>query len=169
MFDRNAPARCRDQSLWAGRRTSGGRLRNAVIGLTFAVAPLLVAVLIPATSAGDSLSSIQSKLSTARGKLEKVRGRERVLTSNFTALNGRIRTLEHEIGGLRRRESKVERTLETKRARLVAVQARYNAEHARYIQLRAKLRRAQVVLAKRLVEIYKSDPPDFVSVVLNAD
>jgi len=169
MFDRNAPARCRDQSLWAGRRASGGRLRNAVIGLTFAVAPLLVAVLIPATSAGDSLSSIQSKLSTARGKLEKVRGRERVLTSNFTALNGRIRTLEHEIGGLRRRESKVERTLETKRARLVAVQARYNAEHARYIQLRAKLRRAQVVLAKRLVEIYKSDPPDFVSVVLNAD
>jgi murein DD-endopeptidase MepM/ murein hydrolase activator NlpD len=123
----------------------------------------------PSLSAGASLSSIQSRLHTARGKLERVRGREQVLSTDIAALSGRIRSLEREIGALRRRESKVERTLEAKRAQLIRVRARFDEEHARYVRLRAKLRRAQGVLAERLVEIYKSDPPDFVTVVLNAD
>jgi murein DD-endopeptidase MepM/ murein hydrolase activator NlpD len=167
MFDRYAPARRRNQSRRAGRRTSGGRLRNAA--LTLAVAPLLVAVLQPATSAGESLTSIQSKLHTARGKHEQVRGREQVLSTDISSLSTRIRSLEREIGALRRRETKVEHTLAQKRAKLEQVKARYEEEHTRYVLLRKKLRRAQGVLADRLVEIYKSDPPDFVSVVLKAD
>ena len=50
------------------------------------------------------------------------------------------------------------------------MQARYQLEHARYLRLlRKKLQRAQGVLATRLVEIYKSDQPDCVTVVLEAD
>jgi murein DD-endopeptidase MepM/ murein hydrolase activator NlpD len=137
--------------------------------LALVAVPFLATALQPSASAGESLSSIQSRLHTARGKLDRVRGREQVLSTDIASLSSRIRSLEREIGALRRRESKVERTLEAKRAQLIRVKARYDQEHARYIRLRAKLRRAQIVLADRLVEIYKSDSPDFVTVVLNSD
>ena len=180
MFDRSPPARRRNKPTRPQRRadrTGLGRLRNAgggrplnvLAALAFAAIPFLVAVLQPAATAGQSLSSIQSKLHTARGKLDHVRGREQVLSTDIAALSTRIRSLEREIGALRRRESKVERTLEAKRAQLIRVTVRYDQEHARYVRLRAKLKRAQIVLADRLVEIYKSDPPDFVTVVLNSD
>jgi murein DD-endopeptidase MepM/ murein hydrolase activator NlpD len=120
-------------------------------------------------SSGESLGSIESRLSTARSKLETVRGREQVLTTDISAISGRIRSLQREIGGLRRREQKVERRLQVKRAELERTKARYEIEHARYVRLRAKLKRAQGVLSERLVEIYKSDQPDFVSVILDSD
>jgi murein DD-endopeptidase MepM/ murein hydrolase activator NlpD len=136
---------------------------GAALVLTAAIAVL------PPSSAGETLSSIQSRLNSARGKLDHVLGREQVLTGDIAALSGKIRSLEREIGTLRRRESRVANTLAAKRAQLARVRARYEAEHARYVRLRRKLRRAQAVLARRLVEIYKSDPPDLMTVVLNAD
>jgi murein DD-endopeptidase MepM/ murein hydrolase activator NlpD len=172
MFDRPDPARRRNQPTGAphsGRRICSGRLRAAASALVLAALTALVAALLPAASAGESLTSIQSRLHTARGKLDRVRGRERILSTDIAALSSRIRTLEREIGALRRRENKVERTLAAKRAQLERVKVRYAIEHARYVRLRARLRRAQIVLAERLVEIYKSDPPDFVTVILNAD
>jgi murein DD-endopeptidase MepM/ murein hydrolase activator NlpD len=155
MFDRSAPARRRNIP------------KTALIVLVV-VAPLATA-LVPAVSAGESLSSIQSRLNSARGKLAHVRGREQVLSTDIAALSGRIRSLEQEVGALRRREARAERTLAVKRAELAQVQGRYDLEHARYVRLRAKLRRAQVVLSKRLIEIYKSDPPDLLTVVLDSD
>jgi murein DD-endopeptidase MepM/ murein hydrolase activator NlpD len=132
-------------------------------------AAIFASALLPAASTGESLSAIESKLSSARGKLADKRRHERVLTSEISALSGRIRKLQREIGALRRRENKVERTLVAKQAQLERVKARYQQEHANYVRLRKKLRRAQVVLAERLVAIYKSDPPDFVTVVLESD
>jgi peptidoglycan DL-endopeptidase CwlO len=155
MFDRSAPARRRNIP------------KTALIVLVV-VAPLAT-TLVPAVSAGESLSSIQSRLNSARGKLAHVRGREQVLSTDIAALSGRIRSLEREVGALRRREARAERTLAVKRAELAQVQGRYDLEHARYVRLRAKLRRAQVVLSKRLIEIYKSDPPDLLTVVLDSD
>jgi len=155
MFDRSAPARRRN-------------IPKTTLIVLAVVAPLATA-LVPAVSAGESLSSIQSRLNTARGKLAHVRGREQVLSTNIAALSGRIRSLEREVGALRRREARAERTLAVKRAELAQVQGRYDQEHARYVRLRAKLRRAQVVLSKRLIEIYKSDPPDLLTVVLDSD
>jgi murein DD-endopeptidase MepM/ murein hydrolase activator NlpD len=139
--------------------------------LAFSALVLAVAMLatLPGSSQGQTYASIQDKLGTARGKLDKVRGREQVLTTDIAALSGRIRTLQHEIGSLRRRERKVANTLVARRAQLERVRARYLVEHERYVRLRKKLHRAQVVLASRLVAIYKADQPDFVSVVLEAD
>jgi murein DD-endopeptidase MepM/ murein hydrolase activator NlpD len=122
-----------------------------------------------ALSHAESFGSIDSRLSAARAKLEHARGHEQVLTSDISALSGRIHSLEREVGSLRKREAEAERTLSIKRAELARVTARYEKEHARYVRLRRKLHRAQVVLAGRLVAIYKADEPDFVTVVLNAD
>jgi murein DD-endopeptidase MepM/ murein hydrolase activator NlpD len=128
-----------------------------------------VIALVPAFSHADSISSIESKLSSARTKLDHARRHEHVLTSDIAAMSGRIHSLEREVGSLRKREAKAERKLALRRAELAKVSARYEQEHARYVRLREKLHRSQVVLSGRLVAIYKADEPDFVTVILNAD
>jgi murein DD-endopeptidase MepM/ murein hydrolase activator NlpD len=143
--------------------------RRLAFAVALVLAPAATAAFLPASSSGESLSSIQSRLGSARDKLQHVRGHEQVLTGDISALSGRIRTLQREIGTLRRRERKVAYTLAAKRAQLERVRARYQEEHERYLRLRRKLHRAQNVLAARLVAIYKSDQPDFVTVVLEAD
>jgi murein DD-endopeptidase MepM/ murein hydrolase activator NlpD len=143
--------------------------RRLAAVLAVAALPFALVALLPGFSQGQSLSSIQSRLSSARGRLEHLRGHAQLLTSDIATLSGRIGSLQREIGALRRRERKVANTLEAKRALLARVRARYEREHARYLRLRRKLKQEQAVLAERLVAIYKSDQPDFVSVVLEAD
>ena len=92
-----------------------------------------------------------------------------MLTSDISSLSKRIRTLTREIGSLRRREARVQNTLDARRAQLARVQARYQVEHERFVRLRKELRRSQGVLAKRLIEIYKADQPDMMSVILESD
>jgi murein DD-endopeptidase MepM/ murein hydrolase activator NlpD len=132
-------------------------------------AALAVIALWPVGSSGQSLGTIQNKISSTRTKLEHARGREQVLTSDISALSGRIRSLEGEIAALRKRESRAQGVLDRRRAELERVRARYEREHARYVLLRKKLARAQALLATRLVQIYKSDQPDLVTVILDSD
>lgn len=146
-----------------------GLLSRAAAIAAGALAVAASFALVPDSSRGESLGSIQSRLNTARGKLERVRAREQVLTTDIAAMSRRIRALEREVGSLRRREMGLERTLAVKRAQLADARSRYQREHARYVRLRRKLDRAEHVLAGRLVEIYKADQPDLVTVILEAD
>jgi murein DD-endopeptidase MepM/ murein hydrolase activator NlpD len=91
-----------------------------------------------------------------------------VLSSEIAAYSSRIDRLQAKITRLRTRESRVQDALDRNRAELLQIQADLRAERARLIRLRAKLARARAALAKRLVEIYQSDKPDIVSVVLSA-
>ncbi len=141
----------------------------ALLAAVLAVACLALIAALPMLSSGASLSSINSKLEKKRAKLQDVKQREGVLTTDISALSGKIRGLSSEIASLRRSEASAERTLAVKRAELARVQARYDREHLRYLKLRKELRQSQGVLAERLIEIYKSDPPDVVSVVLESD
>ena len=136
---------------------------------TLALAALVLISLAPARSRGQSLGEIQGKLQSTRAKLDHARGREQVLTSDISALSGRIRTLEGEIAGYRNKELRAQTVLDARRAELAKVKARYDREYARYVLLRKKLAKAQGLLAKRLVQIYKSDQPDLVTVLLESD
>ena len=49
------------------------------------------------------------------------------------------------------------------------IQTDLRNERARLARLRARLAQARTVLARRLIELYKADNPDLVSVVLNAN
>jgi murein DD-endopeptidase MepM/ murein hydrolase activator NlpD len=149
-----------------------GRALNprAALAVVVLIAATLAAVaLSPAHSRGQTLASINSKLETTRAKLGHARGREQTLTSNISALSGRIRSLGGQIADLQRREARAQAVLDARRAELARVKARYDAEYARYVRLRKELAKAQVVLANRLVAIYKSDQPDLLEVVLEAD
>jgi murein DD-endopeptidase MepM/ murein hydrolase activator NlpD len=142
---------------------------TALLVATFALAALVLISLAPARSRGQSLGEIQGKLQSTRAKLDHARGREQVLTSDISALSGRIRTLEGEIAGYRNKELRAQTVLDARRAELAKVKARYDREYARYVLLRKKLAKAQGLLAKRLVQIYKSDQPDLVTVLLESD
>ena len=70
----------------------------------------------------------------------------------------------------RRRASRSCRRASTPSAtELAAVQRRLRQERARLTRLRARLIVVRRALAARLVELYKADPPDVVTVVLESD
>jgi murein DD-endopeptidase MepM/ murein hydrolase activator NlpD len=143
------------------------RAAYAIAALTLSV--LALASLAPPHSRGVTLSSINSKLDSTRGKLQRARSREGALTSDISALSGRIRTLGGEIGALQRKEARAQAVLDARRAELTRVRARFEIEYARYVRLRKELAKSQGVLADRIVAIYKSDEPDLITVVMEAD
>jgi murein DD-endopeptidase MepM/ murein hydrolase activator NlpD len=91
-----------------------------------------------------------------------------VLSTEIAAYSARIDRLQAKITRLRTRESRVQGALDRNQQELLQIQADLRAERARLVRLRGQLRRARAALAKRLVEIYQSDQPDLVSVVLSA-
>ncbi len=133
------------------------------------LAALALVAVLPDASRSASFQAIQANIQEKQAAIDNARAKEGVLTSDISALSKRIRTLTSEIGSLRRREARVQNTLDARRAQLARVQARYQVEHERFVRLRRKLHQAQGVLAVRLVEIYKSDQPDMLSVILESD
>jgi murein DD-endopeptidase MepM/ murein hydrolase activator NlpD len=134
-----------------------------------ALGGLCLAAAAPRSSRAASFQAIQAKIGSKRAAIDRARAKEGVLTADISALSQRIRVMSREIGSLRRREARVQNTLDARRAQLARVQARYQREHENFVRLRRKLRRAQGVLAERLIQIYKADQPDMLSVILESD
>ena len=163
---------------WKHSASCGGPARTtnlrtprqaAVFAAAFVLAALTLVALLPGASRSASLQAIQANINEKQSAIDHARGKEGVLTSDISSLSKRIRTLTREIGSLRRREARVQNTLDARRAQLARVQARYKVEHERFVRLRRELHRSQGVLAKRLIEIYKADQPDMLSVILESD
>lgn len=146
------------------------RSRSAL--LIALLVPLALWALLPLVSSASpeaSVSSLQSRIDRKQGQLDRVNGRAHVLTSDISALTHRIDTLQGTITTLQRREGAIQADLDAKRAELERTQDALRRVRARLVQLRARLAHARAVLADRLVELYKSDQPDIVSVVLDAN
>jgi murein DD-endopeptidase MepM/ murein hydrolase activator NlpD len=135
--------------------------------------PLVLWALLPLPSSGRSkqeeLSSLQQRIDRARDKIGRKKGTERVLTTQISAYNRRIRRLQGKIGTLQTRQQTVQVDLDAKRAELELLRTELRAERARLVRLRARLNETRAQLRVRLVEIYKAEPPDIVTVVLNSD
>src|SRR5918992_4261996 len=147
-------------------RRMGRRLGLLIL---VAVLPLALWAALPLGSPGQSPDSIQRKIDRKQAQIEWRRGRERVLTSDISGYTRQINGLQSEITVLQGREVRLQVNLEAKRAELARIQELLRLERARLARLRARLAEAKVALAERLVEIYKSDKPDIVTVVLEAD
>jgi murein DD-endopeptidase MepM/ murein hydrolase activator NlpD len=133
------------------------------------LAALTLIAMLPRSSGAATFEAIQAKIGDKQSAIDRARAKEGVLTNHISALSQRIRTMSREIGSLRRREARVQNTLQARQAQLDRVRARYQREHEHFVQLRRKLHRAQGVLAERLIEIYKADQPDMLSVILESD
>ena len=126
--------------------------------------------MLPGSSSAASFQAIQANIGEKQAAIENARAKEGVLTGDISALSKRIRTLTP-----RDRVAAPARGARAEHARRPARPARARAAPATRwstsasCALRRKLRRAQGVLAARLVEIYKADQPDMLSVILESD
>jgi len=134
-----------------------------------ALAPLLLWLALPLVSSGESPQRLQEKIEATREKIERKRGTERVLTTDIAAWTAKINRLQAKIGSLQRRQGALQADLDRKRAELVQIQVRLRDERARLARLRARLVETRRALARRLVEMYKADKPDVLTVVLNSE
>jgi len=130
------------------------------------LAPALLWAVLPLPSPGQRLSE---KIDRTRDQVERKKGTERVLASDIAAWTRRIDRLEGRIGTLQGRQNAIQAELDEKKAELIRLQTRLREERARLTRLRKRLDETRTQLADRLVEIYKADKPDVLSVVLNSD
>jgi len=113
--------------------------------------------------------SLNDKIERKQRQVEKKRAREGVLTSDITGYSNRIKGLQGDIRSYASREAKLQGSLQRKRAEVQRVQDKLEVAQDRLVRLRARLKEATGVLSTRLVEIYKDDEPDVLTVILESD
>ncbi len=140
--------------------------------ITVAVIPLVLWAALPMLSDGSvqsQASSIGSKIERKKRLIEAKKGHERVLSSTITRYSKRIGSLQGDITVLERKQISIQNDLDAKRAELSRIQEQLRKERIRLARLRARLAEARIALANRLVELYKADKPDVITVVLESD
>jgi len=105
---------------------------------------------------------LQSERASKQAQLEEVKERGQVLSTEISNYTKQITQLQGEVAVLRSREAEVA-------AQLAETEARLEAERENLAKLRDRLDRSLDVLSERLVEIYKSDQPDALTVILDSD
>jgi murein DD-endopeptidase MepM/ murein hydrolase activator NlpD len=135
--------------------------------------PLVLWALLPIPSSGQSkqeqLDALRNRIDRAREKIGRKKGTERVLTSEIAGYSRRIDHLQGKISKLDNRQQVIQTDLDAKRAELEHLRTDLRTERARLVRLRKRLTATRVMLQTRLVEIYKAEPPDLVTVILNSD
>ena len=141
------------------------------LGLLLVVVALPLALwsALPLGSDAQSSGELQRKIDRKRAEIEQRRGRERVLTTDISAISRRIGALQGDITVLQTKQIRLQASLDRKRAELARIQEDLRRERLRLQRLRARLAEARAALSKRLVELYKADQPDLVTVVLESD
>jgi murein DD-endopeptidase MepM/ murein hydrolase activator NlpD len=146
-------------------------MRALRLFLVALAAPLALWAALPLTSGASQqgrVSSLQSRIESARGALQAKHGRAVVLTSDVTAFTRRIDALQGGITRLEGQEATLQADLDAKRAELIRIRDELNAARAHLARLKARLKLSERVLARRLVELYEAGQPDLVTVVLDS-
>jgi peptidoglycan DL-endopeptidase CwlO len=139
------------------------RLRLLVL---VAALPLVLWLFVPVLSDGAPLSS---RIESKKRAIAEKRGRERVLTTEISGYTRRINALQGDITTLQVRQTRLETDLANKRAELAQIQDELRRERIRLARLRARLAEARAALGDRLVQLYKADEPDVVTVILESN
>jgi murein DD-endopeptidase MepM/ murein hydrolase activator NlpD len=131
-----------------------------------AALPFVLWLFAPVLSDG---APITSRIEEKRRAIERKKGRERVLTTTISNYTRHINALQGDITTLQTRQVRIEADLESKRAELARLQDLLRDERIRLVKLRARLAESRAALSERLVELYKADKPDVVTVILESD
>jgi murein DD-endopeptidase MepM/ murein hydrolase activator NlpD len=130
------------------------------------LAHLAVVVAIAATSVSGALAG--GGVDELRNRIAGEKQREGVLTTEIAAASAAIRDSEAELRLVSAKLARIEADLAAKRARLAALTALYARQTRRLALLRSDYAIAERQLENRLVELYQTDQPDFVSIVFQA-
>ena len=118
---------------------------------------------------GESKPPLSERIEKKRAEIEDVEQKEGVLTSTIQGFSNRIEGLQGQIDAVQSRLDRAQSSLDEQRNNLLEVRDRLEGARDRLAVMRSELAVAREVLAERLVEIYKSDTPDALTVVLEAD
>ncbi|MCW2989676.1 MAG: peptidoglycan DD-metalloendopeptidase family protein [Solirubrobacterales bacterium] len=130
--------------------------------------PIVLWVVLPVGTLGASLSEIEKKINSTQGRIQNKKGTEHALTTVISSYNARIRGLQGSITTLTTKVTRLQTDLDKKRALLSSIQSDLRFQRARKVRLKTRLEFGRKTLAKRLVELYQSDRPDLISVLLNS-
>src|SRR3954465_8380099 len=146
---------------------------RARIVLLWIALPLVLWAVVPMSSSGrtkqEELNSLHNRIDNARKKIGRKKGTERVLTTQIAGYSARIDRLQGRITTLSTRQQRIQADLDANRTELERLRGELRSERARLVRLRTKLNHDRRTLRDRLVEIYKSGKPDFITVILNSD
>ena len=131
-----------------------------------AAMPFALWLFVPVLSDGAPL---QSRIEEKREQIEAKKRRERVLTTTIAGYSDRIESLQGDITSLQSRQIRIEADLTRKREELARLQDELRKERIHLVKLRARLAESRAALSDRLVQRYKADEPDVVTVILEAD
>jgi len=130
---------------------------------------LLLAVATPAL--GDDSGrkhQLDSRIATLQNKLTGQHKQEQALRSEVDGYTARIRALESRVGDVSLRLQTLEEDLSLHQKRLDALNELFHVQSDRLTTLRAEFRRSVGVLNRRLVDIYESDDPTTLDVLLGS-
>jgi len=158
------------QSVRGGLPSMLGRMRLRLTLLVLVASlPVLLWSVLPVGSSAQDPGTIQKKIDRNHSLIGGHKAKERVLTTDISRQTSRINGLESDITRLSARQQELQTSLDDKRAELAVVQRKLREERARLTRLRARLLVVRRALADRLVELYKADAPDAITVVLESD
>jgi murein DD-endopeptidase MepM/ murein hydrolase activator NlpD len=136
--------------------------------IAVALLPLALFALSPMISTGQQ-KNLGGKIERKKDQIAWRKGRERVLSSDVAGFTRKINALQGDITVLQTKQVRLTASLERKRAELARIQEDLRRERLRLQRLRARLAEARTALSKRLVDLYKADQPDLVTVVLESN
>ncbi|HZA89956.1 MAG TPA: peptidoglycan DD-metalloendopeptidase family protein [Solirubrobacterales bacterium] len=139
------------------KRTRTHRRHKAGGALVIAVAAVSLAV-----GAAAPAQDLEGELDTKQSELDQAQAKRGVLSTEIERYSSKISQLEGEVATLRNREALVQQELEEKQAQL-------DRERHHLQVLRERLDKSVKLLEERLVAIYKSERPDALTVILEAD
>jgi murein DD-endopeptidase MepM/ murein hydrolase activator NlpD len=114
-------------------------------------------------------ASLSERIVAKRSQIEERKQKEGVLTTDIAGFSDRIRGLEGQIDTTEQRLGDAQQELDARRGELLEVRDDLEVARDNLARARAKLEVGREALADRLVELYKSDQPDVLTVLLQAD
>jgi murein DD-endopeptidase MepM/ murein hydrolase activator NlpD len=118
---------------------------------------------------GLSAPPLSERIEKKREQIDSAKHKEGVLSTDIQRFSTRIESLQGEIRATQTRLERAQESLDRQKAELLEVRDQLEEARDRLERLRSELATAREVLAARLVEIYKADTPDALTVVLEAD
>jgi murein DD-endopeptidase MepM/ murein hydrolase activator NlpD len=114
-------------------------------------------------------ASLTERIDAKRSQVDEKKQQEGVLSTTISGLNNRIKGLQGEISQVQQRLGAAQSELDARRAELLEVRDDLEVARDKLARARSRLKVSRAALADRLVELYKSDRPDALTVVLESD
>jgi murein DD-endopeptidase MepM/ murein hydrolase activator NlpD len=137
------------------------------------IALIFVLLLVAATPAfGDDVGkkhAIDTKITSLQGHLAAQKQQEQAIRDEVDRYTTRIRDLEGRVGDVSLRLKTLEQDLALHQKRLNALNALFHVQDTRYRTLQKEYAASVVTLNNRLVDIYESDDPSTIDVVLGSN